>query len=60
MTSPKVPPGAERVARGKRATKHGTTISSAHKPGKQTEAEHNKIASAGKGHTINVASGGKK
>jgi hypothetical protein len=60
MTSAKVPPGAERVARGKKSTSHAKATSSAQKPGKQTEAEHNKIASGGKGHTISVASGGKK
>jgi hypothetical protein len=60
MTSPKIPLGAERVARGKKSPSHTKATSSAQKPGKQTEAEYDKIASGGKGHTITVASGGKK
>ena len=60
MTELKVPPGAERVARGQKSKKRGAIQSSVHSPGKQTEAEHNKIASAGKGHTIKISSGGKK
>jgi hypothetical protein len=71
MSSPKAPPGDERVDRGKKSTKTdsagqaATSATSAsatqrlEKPGKQTESEHDKIAASGKGHTIKT-SGGKE
>lgn len=60
--SPKVPPGDERVSRGEKSTKTSHSATSGkpeasatqktEKPGKQTQAEHDKIAASGKGHTI--------